>query len=460
MTQALPQFGTAGIRGLTNTEIGPEVALALGRALPAVLGVGEVVIGRDTRHGGVMLCAALAAGLASRGVRVVDVGMLPTPAISTAVVARGAVGGVTVTGSHTAWERTGLIPVDAAGATLGGERARAVEAAMRSPPAPVAPEAIPRPVTAPEAREAYVDGLLRQVSTEGLRARGYRVAVDPANGAASRLSGDVLEAAGCEVVRVHDEPAPKPERASEPRGGGLAVLAERVRVTGCDLGVGFDPDADRAVFLDADGVAISEDVIGALLARATLEAGDTCVTPVNASGIMGTICEQQGARHVLCRIGQAAIAEAMAAEGASYAYEESGKYFFGDVGPWCDGIGTTLRVLGTMLSAQSSLRTLADALPACVQRKQNVRLPTRHVAAVMERVRARFDGFEAPDLLDRRTLDGLQLVFADRAWLLLRPSGTEPLLRVYADAPTEERADALVARGRAWVDEALQGETA
>src|SRR5262249_26880504 len=170
------------------------------------------------------------------------------------------------------------------------------------------------------------------------RSKNYKILVDPANGTASYIAMEFFQWLGCKTELINYDPAPVPGRPSEPRAGTVTEAIEVVRREKCDLGACFDVDADRVLFIDADGIPVSEATAGAVSAKSVLRAGDTCVVPITSSGLIEGVCHDAGARLEYCAVGQPPTLEAIKKLGAVYSYEESGKYYFPRRFLWPDGV--------------------------------------------------------------------------------------------------------------------------
>lgn len=453
-------FGTAGIRGVTNRDITPELALRLARAYARVLrrrgspGT-SVAVAHDTRYGAELLGRAASAGFAGEGFHVQFYGCVPTGAFSLNIARTGQAGGLLVTGSHMPPDRIGLLLLEADGAIAPFSLTDEVEAALDERSDGVPASKIGRLEEAFHPFELYISEIMQRLETRLCRSKKFRVLVDPANGAASYIAKEFFEWLGCAVDLIHFDPNPVPDRPSEPRAATVGAAISAVRAGGHDLGVCFDVDADRSLFIDASGTPASEDAVGALFARQELQQNDLCVVPVNSSGLIERVCAERGARLEYCRVGQPHIVEALKTRGAVYSYEESGKYWFARAFPWADGLYTAGRLLELMARSGRSFADLLAEFPRFHQEKRNVEVDSGRHEAVLERVAGRLRR-ELNDGLDRDdTLDGLKRVYRDHAWLLFRRSGTEPLIRVYSDAPTKERALDLAERGERLLRECL-----
>lgn len=445
-------FGTAGIRGVTNAEITPELALRLGRACGHWLRerlqrAPKVAIGHDTRYGASMLARAAACGFAAAGAHVQNFGVIPTGAFSLNVARTGLDGGLLVTGSHMPPDRIGLLLVDHEGALRPFRQTDEIEALLQAELPPVAPDKIGRLEEAFHAYELYVSECMKALDAALCRTKKYKAVVDPANGASCEIANEFFQWLGCETSMLHFDPNPLPDRPSEPRAAHVGAAVELVRREKADVGACFDVDADRLLLIDASGRPLSEDVVGALLASRTLKPGDVCVVPVNSSGLIELVCGRLDVRLEYCEVGQPAQVDALRTHHGAFGYEESGKYYFPVHGPWADGLFSAAKVLEIMARENKTLAALADEFPPFHQVKRNLEVPDAAKAPAMLAVARRLQ----TELLDGRArdvnVDGLKRVFKDNSWLLFRKSGTEPLIRVYTDAPSPERALALADAG-------------
>ncbi|MGH9164340.1 MAG: phosphoglucosamine mutase, partial [Acidimicrobiales bacterium] len=423
-----PRFGTDGIRGVANSLLTPELVLALGRAVGRVLAADRVLVGRDPRASGTMLQAALSAGLAAEGVSVVDLGMLPTPAIAFASATLGAPAAV-ISASHNVFSDNGVKLFGAGGRKLDDATEAAVEAeidriltgADASRPA-VTGSAIGTLSTA-RVSESYVAHLA--ASLEGRRLDGLRIVVDCANGAASVLAPAVLAdlGAGVEVMAADPDGTNINHRCGStwPEALVAAVLASKA-----DAGLAFDGDADRVLAVDATGALVDGDQILALCAldmagRGRLRDGTVVVTVMANLGLRRAMTAA-GVTVVETPVGDRHVLAALEAGRWSLGGEQSGHLVFADLATTGDGILTGLQVLDVM--ARSG-RTLADLAGAAMTRLPQV---LRNVtvagsaAAIVDDV-----GAVTAAVADELGDDGRVLV---------RASGTEPLVRVMVEAVT------------------------
>jgi len=454
-------FGTAGIRGLTNVGITAELTLRVARAYGDWIHRharrnGSVAVGHDTRWGAEMLARAAASGFASAGLHVQFYGCVSTGVLSLNVARTRQDGALLVTGSHLPPERIGLILLQDDGSIAPFSVTDQVEALLNSDDyREVPPQQIGRLEEAFHPYELYISECMQALDARLCRSKGYKILADPANGTASYIAMEFFQWLGCQVELINYDPAPVPGRPSEPRAGVVTEAIDVVRREKCDVGACFDVDADRSLFIDADGIPVSEDTAGAIFAKSELQSGDVCVVPINSSGLIEQVCRDVGARLEYCAVGQPPTLEAIKALRAAYSYEESGKYYFPRRFLWSDGLYTAGRLLERMAKTGRTVAELAAEFPKYHQVKKNVAVDEDRKEQAMTRAEQRLQKTMTEGRRRDVTVDGFKRVYADHSWLLLRKSGTEPLIRVYSDAPTKERAEELAAKGEALLKECL-----
>ncbi len=451
-------FGTSGARGVTNLEIKPELALTIATIYGTMMGEGaskakRMVVGHDQRHGAAMLARVVAAGLASTGVGVDFLGCVSTGVFSSYLHAVSSAGGVLVTGSHMPPDRIGIIPMHRNAHYCDRDITDIIEKGIAAWPQGIrrAPSTCIGEIE--EIRQEDSGALYQSRMLEGIRfpkspLRFNDILVDAGNGTGGIPARTLMSALGFNVVMMNGNPKAIPDRPSECRPDTCALAIERVRKEGYALGVCYDGDADRALFITSGGVALADSVVGAIFARYCVPKGRPIVTPVNASGLIEVIADRIGSRVVYCRIGQPATDTAVFAHDAVFAYEEAaGKYGFAENGCCYDGVYATAMMLRIMQQQNKSLGGLAVEMPDFFQTNRKVAVPDDKKAQVVQNALALVTG-RLRDVRNIVTLDGTKFILADGAWLLVRPSGTEPVVRCYSDAQSKQRADELANLGQ------------
>jgi phosphoglucosamine mutase len=435
------RFGTDGVRGVANVDLTPELVLALGRATARVLPGNRYLVGRDTRRSGPMLESAFSAGLASEGVIVDRLGVLPTPAVAWHA-AREGVPAAMVSASHNPFGDNGIKLFAAGGVKLTDEVEEELEAELDR----LLHGAVPSSGDVGEIRwrvraeDPYVEWL---AGTVGERFDGLRVVVDCANGAAYDVAPMVLRSLGAEVHVL----------AADPDGGNIneacgathpESLQRKVVELGADVGLALDGDADRVLAVDHRGRLIDGDHIIAVCTidragRGALRDNSVVVTVMTNLGFRLAM-QERGITVVETAVGDRYVLEALAEQNLSIGGEQSGHVIFPDLATTGDGTLTGLQLLDVVHRSGRPLAELAD--------EAMTQLPQ-----VLENVRV---GRAAAELVDA-VADDVAAVEAElgaRGRVLLRPSGTEPLVRVMVEAPTAEQARAAADRLVAAVERA------
>jgi phosphoglucosamine mutase len=444
----LARFGTDGIRGVADAELTVELAFGLGRAAARVLRAPAFLIGRDTRQSGPGLQAAFSEGAASEGVDVVDVGVLPTPALAFLSEVRG-LPAVVVSASHNPFEDNGIKLFGAGGVKLPPDIEEAIEAELDfvlDSPAGGVPATGSRTGTLsrdPDAADEYVARLCAALGE--CRFEGMHVVLDCANGAASEVAPRVFASLGAKLTTL----AAEPDGTNINAGCGStnpSMLAAHVVESGADLGLAFDGDADRLIAVDGTGAVVDGDVLLALFALDLAERGEL---PGNA--VVVTVMTNFGFRLAMAArgigvretpVGDRAVLTALDAEALALGGEPSGHIVFRHLATTGDGILTGLSLVDVVLRSGRPLSELAHGLIERVpQLLVNVEVDEPHRLAGADAVWAAVADVEA--------------TLGERGRVVLRASGTEPLVRVMVEAATEDEAAQAAQRLRDAVEGSL-----
>ncbi|HET9022125.1 MAG TPA: phosphoglucosamine mutase [Ornithinibacter sp.] len=434
-------FGTDGVRGLANGPVvTAELALAVSVAAARVLGQAgaepgrrpKAVVGRDPRASGEFLAAAVVAGLASAGVDVYNAGVLPTPAVAYLTADTGADFGVMLSASHNAMPDNGIKFFARGGHKLADDVEDRIEAAMGERWTRPIGAGVGRVVAMQEGHTRYISHLLRVLPNH---LDGLRVVIDGAHGAASMVSPEVFRLAGAEVVEI----GTSPDGLNINDGFGstyLDPLKAAVVAHGAELGIAHDGDADRCLAVDATGTEVDGDQIMGVLAVALKERGalahDTLVATVMSNLGLLQAMEREGIHVRQTAVGDRYVLEEMRAGGFNLGGEQSGHVILLDHGTTGDGVLTGLMLAARVAATGRSIAELGAVMSRLPQVLVNVK------GVDKSRVESD-DDLQSAVRQEEDALDGAGRV-------LLRKSGTEPLVRVMVEAPTQEQADAVAAR--------------
>lgn len=435
-------FGTNGVRGIANEYINPELAVNLARSLGTYMGSkGTVAIGCDTRISGQMLKSAAIAGALSTGLNVIDVGIVPTPSIQY-YVRDYADAGIVITASHNPREYNGVKLIAGDGTEFPRDGELEIEKIYLSGKYSIASwEKTGSFRTDFGVNDYYIKNVINSVDAENIRSSTFKVVVDTGCGAGSLTLPFLLRELGCHVLTLGAQPdGTFPWRNPEPLPGALTELSELVKMTGADLGAAHDGDADRIVFMDENGEFINEEVLLAMVAKYMLEhEKGPIVTPVSSSQRMADVAKDAGAELYWTAVGSINVARKMMEVNAVFGGEGNGGLIFPKHQYCRDGAMACAKIL-EILANGHKLSELTKSVPEYFNAK--TKIPSVDTQVTMERVK-----FEASGLgLKIDTIDGVKIWYED-GWVLIRPSGTEPIFRIFAEAKKQERAEELMQEG-------------
>ncbi|TVP47889.1 MAG: phosphoglucosamine mutase [Gemmatimonadales bacterium] len=453
----------SGFRGTVGDVLTPELMTTLAAGFGAFLleEAGEeaggerltVLLGRDSRTSGAMIVRAAEAGLQSVGVDVVNIGVAPTPTLLLSIGHHGAAGALGITASHNPAQWNAFKFAGGDGTFLDGDRMTRYLAFMREREIPRAEWDALGGVREDEgAIDRHLERILAlpYLELEAIRARRFRIALDCVHGAGGRMVPRLLEALGCEVHGIGLEPDGHFPRDPEPTAANLGDLGDLVRTSGAELGFAVDPDVDRLSLVDGTGRPLGEDLTLALCADVVLrrERGPV-VTNLSTSRVVEDVAASHGAPCHRAPVGEINVARRMQTENAVVGGEGNGGIILPALHFTRDApVGVAL-LLQHLVDTGGSLADAVDAWPRYHIVKEKTAFPRDRVSAGYDALR---EALPAPEV---DTADGLRLAWPDDgAWLHVRPSGTEPVVRFIAEGRTEAHARELVAAGR----EALQAQ--
>lgn len=435
-------FGTNGVRGIANEYITPELAVNIARSIGTYMGSkGTVAIGCDTRISGQMLKSAAIAGALSTGLNVIDVGTLPTPSIQY-YVRNYADAGIVITASHNPRQYNGIKLIAGDGTEFPRDGEREIEKIYSSGKYSIVSwEKTGNFRIDPGVNDYYLRNIINSVDVEKIRSRKLKVVVDTGCGAGSLTLPFLLRELGCRVLTLGAQPdGTFPWRNPEPLPEALTELSKLVIFTGADLGAAHDGDADRMVFMDENGQFLNEEVLLAMMAKYMLEhEKGPIVTPVSSSQRMADVAKDAGVKLYWTAVGSINVARKMMEVNAVFGGEGNGGLIFPKHQYCRDGAMACAKIL-EILADGKKLSELAKSVPQYFNAKTKV--PSKNTQITMEIVKKEASGLGYK--LD--TTDGVKIWYED-GWVLIRPSGTEPIFRIFAEAKKQDRAEKLLQEG-------------
>lgn len=444
-------FGTFGVRRRANEVLTPEFASKLAAAYGTLV-KGQVAVGGDTRTSTPMIKHAVISGLLSSGCNVIDLGILPTPAVQYAV-RNYYDGGVIITASHNPPHDNGIKFVDADGIGIPDDMEKKIEDMFfEENPDRVPWNEISEVETNSNIIDEYIENVVGRVDEDAIQDAGLKVVVDCGSGAACFTTPYLLRKLGCKVTTMNCQPDGFfPGRNPEPTEDNLQDLINAVKNLGADLGIAHDGDADRTICIDENGDFVFGDKTFALVEKYMLKEnnGGLIVTTVATSSAIYDIAEEYGGEVVATRVGDLLVARELKEKNGLFGGEENGGLIFPDFVYGRDAALSTAKIVEIMAKEKKSLSKLIEELPSYRSEKKKVECPDELKVEVMEKIAEVTCEFEVD------TTDGVK-IFTEEGWVIIRPSGTEAIFRCFAEAKTGEDAKKMAEWGISLVLEQLK----
>ncbi len=427
------KISISGVRGVVGDTLTPDLLIRFAESFGTYIGGGTVVVGRDTRTSGEMVQHAVLAGLASTGCSAELVDICPVPTIQLAVRQLGAAAGIAITASHNPVEWNALKFIRGDGCFLNYYQARELlDIYHQGDFKAVFSSEIKSPKRYTRAIDRHIDAILEKLGRLPAGSHGkMRVVVDCVNGAGSVMSEKLLKRLGCTVIAIHNKPDGIFPRPPEPLPENLTALCDAVRRHDADVGFAQDADADRLAIVSEKGLPIGEDYTLAIAVDHILGlTPGNVVVNLSTTHAVDDIAAAHKCKIIKSKIGEINVAEAMKAENAVIGGEGNGGVIYPSINFARDSFIGMAITLHYMAAKKKSLSHLVAALPRYVMTKKTIPCPTNRAIEVTAFMRDKFKNSRT-DLTD-----GVKIIFG-RSWGLVRPSNTEPILRVISEAPTE-----------------------
>jgi phosphomannomutase/phosphoglucomutase len=434
-------FGTFGVRRVANEILDPEFASLLAGSYGSLVG-GRIAVGGDTRTSTPMIKHAIIAGLLSAGCEVVDLGILPTPAVQYAT-RNYFDGGIIVTASHNPPKYNGIKFVDEFGIGISEDMDIAVEELyFNKNPKRVSWDKIKELYDNNEIIDEYINEAIKRVDAKAIKKAKLKVVLDCGSGAACFTAPYLLEKLGCELITLNSQPDGSFHgRDPEPTETNLQDLIAMVKKLGADVGIAHDGDADRTIFIDENGSFVSGDKTFALVEKYMLKAnnGGLIVTTVATSTAIYDIAEEYNGNVIATAVGDLLVARKLHEEDGLFGGEENGGLIFPDFVYGRDAALSASKVLEIMAHEKKPLSKLIDELPSYFTEKMKVECADDKKEEVLRKISEEVStlGFKVD------TTDGVK-IFKDEGWIIIRPSGTEPIFRCFAESKSEKDAEKMV----------------
>ena len=463
--------GTSGARGFHFTEVTPALAqgYAFGLAMITKAKTGRSVyyVACDQRETAQLLGLSACYGIRLAGADVVWLGCVSTGVFSAMMhvgkkKGENVAGGVLITGSHMPPERIGIIPINADGTycttevtdaisgRLKGMRSISLALDTENGNTIVGKQTVIHPEASYLAYKGFINSFIGQEELQGMR-----MLIDVGNGTGGAPANVLCRHFGITHDLLFPHPKPQPDRPSECKPESCTEAINRMKAGFYDIGLCLDGDADRVMMIDASGNVVPANVVAAIFIKNLLKKGESIVTPTNSSGVVYQLCEDMGVQVFPCKIGQPDTGRAINEHSAHFGFEATCKYAFSQMAfPWFDGLFAGFMMMKVMQMTGKTLAELAAEHPVFSRVEINVECDSvskGQVEAIHEKMCQAF-GAKAVNV---DSINGLRLMQEDFTWVMVRPSGTEPLIRIYVDGPDKMKVDALGSAAKIIVEEVM-----
>ncbi|MFL6308569.1 MAG: phosphoglucosamine mutase [Nitrososphaera sp.] len=442
-------FGTNGVRGVYGQDLTHDLVIDISYALGTYFGKGAIVVGYDGRKSHLVLSRLVRSTLNSAGLDTANAGLIPTPCLQYAAKRLGYNGGIMITASHNPPEYNGIKPTAADGVEIPREDELKVEDIYYSKRFDRI-DGTGQDYNDHNIVGRYIEAVLALIDVERIKQRKFTVVMDTGNGAQAVVAPIIAKKLDCKVIVINGEiDGDFPSRGSEPTPDNLEILSEAVRSAGADFGVAYDGDGDRSIFCDNTGAIYMGDKTGALLVKHLLSQkhkGSEVVCPINTSMILSAVAEQAGSKIIYTKVGSVEVSREMVKRSCPLGLEENGGFMYGPLNEVRDGAMATALMLDMIAASDMSLSHQIAHLPQSFQYKTKFSCPSREAVDKIIKICIEHG---SPQKIE--TLDGAKIWIDDETWLMLRPSGTEPLIRMYAESTDKSLLDSKVDEYRRYV---------
>ena len=431
-------FGTNGVRGVFSEDFTLEFINDLVMSLAAYFQKGKILVGYDGRHSSLIVAKIVSSALNYSGLDCYIAGLVPTPCLEYATKKLGYDGGLMITASHNPPQYNGIKPVAFDGVEISREDEQKIEQIFDQKNW-IKTDIFGKSFEEKNAISTYVDGIISLVDVHSIKAKKFKVCLDLGNGAQSVTAKQLCEKLGCDVYTINEKiDGDFPGRGSEPTPQNLEELSRLVIDRTSNFGIAFDGDGDRSIFCDETGKILTGDSSALLLCDYLLQhyPNSQVVTCLNSSNIIETIIEKSNSHVVRTKVGSVEVSRKMINDDALIGYEENGGFMFGKHNHVRDGAMTLALMLDLLSKSESNLSQNIKNLPPSFTTKTKIECSLEQSKIVILELLKEFP--------DSNTSDGIKIQVDENNWIMIRPSGTEPIIRIYGESNSQQNLDSLI----------------
>ncbi|MCV0373161.1 MAG: phosphoglucosamine mutase [Nitrosarchaeum sp.] len=432
-------FGTNGIRGIFEEDFTLEFVHDMTLAIATYFKEGPILIGYDGRDSSPVIAKIVSAALNSAGLDCNNAGLVPTPCLEYAVKTLGYSGGIMITASHNPPQYNGIKPAARDGVEISRQDELVIEDIY------IEKKWIDNPskwgITGVETRanQTYIDGIISHIDSKNIKSKKFKVVLDLGNGVQSVSAPILCKNLGCDVVLINETIDGKfPGRGSEPTPQNLSALSDSVIKNNADLGIAFDGDGDRSIFCDNSGSILTGDKSALLLTKHILKQnpGSIVVTCLNSGSSIEVVANKFDSKVLRTKVGSVEVSRKMVPTNALIGFEENGGFMYGKHNQVRDGCMTLALMLDFLAASQRKLTEEISELPLSFTTKDKITCSGEDARILIDKLKEEYPNSD--------TTDGIKIHLDLKNWVMIRPSGTEPIIRIYAEAESEAKLDSLM----------------
>jgi len=431
-------FGTNGVRGVFSEDFTLEFVNDLVMSLAVYFKKGKILVGYDGRHSSPIVAKIVSSALNYSGLDCYMAGLVPTPCLEYATKKLGYDGGLMITASHNPAQYNGIKPVASDGVEISREDERKIEQIFNVKNW-IKTNTFGKSFEEKSVISTYVDGIISLVDVNSIKAKKFKVCLDLGNGAQSVTAKQLCEKLGCDVYTINETiDGDFPGRGSEPTPQNLEELSDLVTGTNSNLGIAFDGDGDRSIFCDETGKILTGDSSALLLCDYLLQhyPNSLVVTCLNSGNVIETIVAKSNSHVVRTKVGSVEVSRKMVNDDALVGYEENGGFMFGKHNHVRDGAMTLALMLDLLSKSELNLSQNIKNLPPSFTTKTKIECSLEESKIAISELLKEFP--------DSNTSDGIKIQVDENNWVMIRPSGTEPIIRIYGESNSQQNLDLLI----------------
>ena len=434
-------FGTNGIRGIFDEDFTLEFVHDMTLAIATYFKKGPILVGYDGRNSSPIISKIVSSALNSSGLDCNIVGLVPTPCLEYAVKKLGYSGGIMITASHNPPQYNGLKPAASDGVEIPREDELVIEDIYLEKKWIINPPKWGITGVESRANQTYVDGIVSEIDSRSIKSKKFKVVLDLGNGVQAVSAPVLCKNLDCEIVLINEKiDGQFPGRGSEPTPQNLSALSDAVKKNNADLGIAFDGDGDRSIFCDNNGEILTGDKSALLLAKHILKKNPNSliVTCLNSGSSIELIANQFDSKVIRTKVGSVEVSRKMVPTNALIGFEENGGFMYGKHNQVRDGCMALALMMDLLATSQRKLSEEVSELPPSFTTKDKVSCSLQDAKKLIADLKEEYPNSD--------TTDGIKIPLDSKNWVMIRPSGTEPIIRIYAEAESQQKLDALMSK--------------